>query len=65
MPGRMLFPGAQSTAPTDVNAEGAITGIYSDGEYIHGLLRIKEAACGDQGRGRVASPDAARGAEPV
>ncbi len=32
-------PGAPVTAPTGINAEGAIVGTYSDGQYTHGFLR--------------------------
>jgi hypothetical protein len=35
-------PGAPTTAPSSINAEGAIAGTYSDGQYTHGFLRARD-----------------------
>ena len=35
-------PGSTSAQPASINAEGAITGAYSDGQNIHAFLRVRD-----------------------
>src|SRR5258708_36769739 len=34
-------PGSTSAQPASINAKGAITGAYSDGQNIHAFLRVR------------------------